>query len=610
MATFSELLTKHTLRAGISDSELARTTGVQRQTIFRWKEGLSTRPRYRDDLVRIAARLRLTPAETAELLLAAGFPPDDPTAGATAFESAQHPTDDAELEPVNDEKAGAENMPVAAADQAGATPSAPAFAGDLSLHKRGMLWLWATLALAAAGATLLYLLRTTPLPPPAIAVTVRPPVLEVSTASPSPTPVIAPAAEGETLIAVAPFVGYTSNELQFNVAGRIEEALAAVIARNRLPATRVVLLPLAVASRSTAEELLRTTKAAILIWGEYDAGRVKVNLEVADAQAVDGASLVDRAWERSVSSPAELTPVINTAVPREVQSLALLALGWLARRAGDAALATTLFEEGLALQPETTDTAAALHFYLGALLGTPQGDLAKAIDHYAAALALKPNWPTLYYNRGSAYLYRAMLAPEEAPDLQLALADLSQAIRRLPTVDAYFNRAIVYYQRDEEGDPERSIADLTAALALKPAQAGTLFYQRALAHIRLDAASAWQADLAAAAAADPSLIAVATAWCWALAIDGLAGDALPYCNRAVANDPQGFALDGRAIAQTKLGHPEAAVADLQAYIAWVRQTYPGLEAKFRVPEAEEWIATIAAGGDPFTEELLGRLRRK
>jgi hypothetical protein len=151
----------------------------------------------------------------------------------------------------------------------------------------------------------------------------------------------------------------------------------------------------------------------------------------------------------------------------------------------------------------------------------------------------------------------------------------------LPTVDAYFNRAIVYYQRDEEGDPERSIADLTAALALKPAQAGTLFYQRALAHIRLDAASAWQADLAAAAAADPSLIAVATAWCW-----------------------------GRAIAQTKLGHPEAAVADLQAYIAWVRQTYPGLEAKFRVPEAEEWIATIAAGGDPFTEELLGRLRRK
>jgi transcriptional regulator with XRE-family HTH domain len=134
MATFSELLTKHTLRAGISDSELARTTGVQRQTIFRWKEGLSTRPRYRDDLVRIAARLRLTPAETAELLLAAGFPPDDPTAGATAFESAQHPTDDAELEPVNDEKAGAENMPVAAADQAGATPSAPAFAGDLSLH--------------------------------------------------------------------------------------------------------------------------------------------------------------------------------------------------------------------------------------------------------------------------------------------------------------------------------------------------------------------------------------------------------------------------------------------------------------------------------------------
>ena len=83
MLTFGELLIKYTERAGISDAELARTTGVQRQTIFRWKEGLVARPRYREDVLRIAARLRLTPEERDELLLAAGFPPESPAGSAS-----------------------------------------------------------------------------------------------------------------------------------------------------------------------------------------------------------------------------------------------------------------------------------------------------------------------------------------------------------------------------------------------------------------------------------------------------------------------------------------------------------------------------------------------
>ena len=77
MPTFGELLIKYTERAGISDAELARTTGVQRQTIFRWKEGLVARPRYREDVLRIAAKLRLTAEERDELLLAGGFPPEN-----------------------------------------------------------------------------------------------------------------------------------------------------------------------------------------------------------------------------------------------------------------------------------------------------------------------------------------------------------------------------------------------------------------------------------------------------------------------------------------------------------------------------------------------------
>jgi transcriptional regulator with XRE-family HTH domain len=45
MASFGELLTEYMTRMGISDSELARSLGISRQTIFRWKEGLTARPR-------------------------------------------------------------------------------------------------------------------------------------------------------------------------------------------------------------------------------------------------------------------------------------------------------------------------------------------------------------------------------------------------------------------------------------------------------------------------------------------------------------------------------------------------------------------------------------
>ena len=76
MRTFGELLTEQMRRAGVSDAEMARTLGVQRQTIFRWREGLTQHPRERQDVLRMASKLRLTAVERDELLLAAGFPPE------------------------------------------------------------------------------------------------------------------------------------------------------------------------------------------------------------------------------------------------------------------------------------------------------------------------------------------------------------------------------------------------------------------------------------------------------------------------------------------------------------------------------------------------------
>jgi len=77
MKTFAKLLVLYTKRAGISDAELARAIGVSRQTIFRWKEGATNRPSKREDILAISKKLRLQQEEQNDLLLAAGFRPEE-----------------------------------------------------------------------------------------------------------------------------------------------------------------------------------------------------------------------------------------------------------------------------------------------------------------------------------------------------------------------------------------------------------------------------------------------------------------------------------------------------------------------------------------------------
>lgn len=119
MSTFAELLKQYTARTGISDSELARAIGVRRQTVFRWKEGLSERPRQRDDVLRCATKLRLAPAETDALLLAAGFAPlNAPEPSLPAAGSPISPTAPPTLQ--------APSGPAADSDLATAAPMLPA----------------------------------------------------------------------------------------------------------------------------------------------------------------------------------------------------------------------------------------------------------------------------------------------------------------------------------------------------------------------------------------------------------------------------------------------------------------------------------------------------
>jgi len=600
MPNFGDLLALYIERAGITDAELARSTGLQRQTIFRWKEGLTARPRYREDVLRIAAKLRLTPAERDGLLLAAGFSPEEGAAivARSAAEDIPLPAADPTVP--------------AAANQAGG--EAPAMAGVL-LHPRRRLvdrpeWMMGVsvavmLAVAAIGT---FALRTffpiDPTPPPATLVAANT-LLPALTAAPTPIPTPIVAGESQQLLVIAPFVGYTSSDLRFNIAGRIQEALQEELGRAGLTEIEVVIWPEPIVNAAQADAVLEASRAALAVWGEYDAGRVRAGVSIPQSD--------DTYWVNPVDVPERLPLVINDDVPRDARVFALLALGHYYRNSGDNAKALAAYERALAQSPTDPATEASLQFLVAVLLPMVRGQtsqvLTQAIEHYSTVLALRPDWDNARYNRGTAYLGRALLSLDEHDDLGAAINDLSAVMERQPQrVDPLLNRGIAYYQRNGAGDQETAIADFGRAIELDPENYQGYFH-RALAAIRTGDAAMWQADLARVYELRPDYVAANNALCWGYGTAGAAAEALSYCDAAVAADLSGASFDSRAIALGQLGRYAEAAADLRAYLAWVNDTYPLLFAKYRGPQVEHWIELLDMNENPFTPDVLEALRK-
>ena len=95
----------------------------------------------------------------------------------------------------------------------------------------------------------------------------------------------------------------------------------------------------------------------------------------------------------------------------------------------------------------------------------------KSIEHYAEALALKPDLHTAYYNRGNAYFQKG--------DFDNAIQDYTTAIERKPDdTDAYYNRGTAYAQK---GELDNATNDFTTALELNPDFADA-YCNRGIAH--------------------------------------------------------------------------------------------------------------------------------
>lgn len=522
MKTFAELLSEHLRRVGVSDAELARTLGVRRQTIFRWREGLTQRPRERGDVLRIAAKLRLTPTERDEMLLAAGFHPE--VRPEVAEDQGRGGTEDQEVGRSEGQGIGGTPQPV----------------------HRAAIWPW-----LMAGATVIVLVVVLLLG----SVVDLPDLTGLLPGRGSRA--VQSAAPGETLILVGQFANYSGGQLGYNVAGRLQDALEQEVADLGLASTRVDVLPDVIGSQEQALAEASVLDATLVIWGEYDSGRVVAAVEAPEATG----DTTGRALQRLVASPAELNVTINSDLPEELRWMALYALGEAHFNAGRYPQAEAILQRTLADPPQ--DSAA---------LGGIYHDL-------AYIESVKPS-----------------------PDLSQVIAYYTLAIDRVSGfVSALNNRGVAYLQRAAEGDLARAVDDLRRTTELKP--------EWATGHLNLGLAllaqgSAHDAEgletLVRAQALEPDAPGPNNALCWHYSLRERAEEALFFCDRAVERDPTGLSRDSRGVAYAMLGRYDEAITEFGAYLDWLA-AQPDADQEQHRSSRETWIADLREGRSPFDE---------
>ena len=568
MRTFAEQLSEYMTRTGVSDAELARTIGVRRQTIFRWKEGLVAHPRSAEEVLRCATKLRLTPEERDRLLLAAGFPPEAPLAS---------PPTDLQLATVvkPPPQPAASPEPLAGADTpiepGGSTPT-PTGAPAPTSSRPGRILL--TVAILAA-------------------------VVIVSLVGwaiwRGPWGKNPRAKSGETLVVVGQFANYTGGVQGYNVADRLQKALKRELDAARLTDVQAAVWPEVIPDEAAARAVSSRSGATLIIWGEYDSGRVVVRLTLPTVQTEGD----EKRYEKLLASPDDLSTTINADLPEEVRYLVLLTLSQLYVEKTDYERARAVLLQALTRPPADPAALASLQFLLGYVhQSSKPPDLSTAIAAYTRALALQETLLAAHINRASAYLRRG-----EPGDLEAAVTDLTDVITALPEdATAHVNRGAAYLRLNGPGDLERALGDLDQAVALAPEMVEAN-YNRGLARIRRGDAAGWQADLQKAIDLVPDHAGAYEALCWGYALDRQPDSALPYCDRGVALAPAGPGRDSRGIVYAELGRYPEATRDIEEYL---RGDVP--EA-VRVERAA-WLASLAAGRDPFDQATLERLRQE
>lgn len=535
MKSFSQLLSEYINRIGVSDAELARRLGVSRQTVFRWREGTTRRPRHREDVLQLATKLRLGPEERDQLLLAAGFQPEEPIETALPL----------------DETNGVE------AESLVGVPEMAPITALAKLRRNLPRYRW-VLALVGVLSLAIVLIVSTGLWRD-VAVKLGFPVDTLSKTTDWPSA----ASSDETLVLVSEFANYGGEQIGYNIAGRIQEALQEEFEEAGLESVRIERLPEAVSDEASAQRVGQELHAALVVWGEYDSGRV---IAVTTAPMTEeGIESREQRW--LVATSEELSSTINTDLPRDVQWVSLYVLGQIHFGAGRRHDAEVVFKRALIEPPEDQWAVAIVYFYLGLLESkkvTP--DLDEVIAYYTEALERWPEMTSALNNRGIAYLDRGMVG-----DLDRAEADFRGAVTLdLSSHLAMFNLALTIPRQDPDNLDE-ALTLLEAAEDLRPESMG-----------------------------------VQNGLCWYYSLAGRLEEALPHCDLAVELDPSGFSNDSRGLALALLGRYEEAVQEFQIFLEKLQSEDMEAYRRF-VSSREEWIKMLEAGQNPFDQATLQAL---
>ena len=176
------------------------------------------------------------------------------------------------------------------------------------------------------------------------------------------------------------------------------------------------------------------------------------------------------------------------------------------------------------------------------------GDIDRALASLDEALAIQPDYASAYVNRAGAYIARA--APG---DIDLAFDDLEKALEiESGLAPAHLNRGIAYLARGHEGDLQLATEEFSRAIQTSPDPA-VAHFNRGLVYSELGDMSRSLVDLRRAQQLSPNEPAYNRTLCWQLAVAGTPEDALPYCDRAVAHDPQGLARNSRGLVNALAG---------------------------------------------------------
>ncbi|HLC04651.1 MAG TPA: tetratricopeptide repeat protein [Anaerolineales bacterium] len=530
MKSFSELLSEYVNRIGVSDAVLARRLGVSRQTVFRWRQGLTQRPRHRQDVMALAAKLRLEADERDQFLMAAGFPPETALPPAEALEASI-----ASAQEVSNQSETGGGTP-GGYIQPGVPISSRRFrAAWLIPAVIGSVLLLAGLISSGAWRSVIS----------GLGWTVRSgAVSEPRRATPD-----------ETLILVSPFANYASEKTGFNVAGRLQEALRDVFGGSGLENVRVEVLPGTILEEMSAQQAGLRLNADLVIWGEYDSGRVVAHVSAPTTEG--SAASNERRW--LIETGEGLGTTINTDLPQDIQWMALFALGQVHYQAGRDDKAEAAFQRALVDPPEDPGARGAIFSYLGSLESRkPATDFDKVIAYYTEAIELLPDQTTAWNNRGVAYLQRG-----HAGDLHRAEEDFRQVILARPNFSsASLNLAYTLLHED----PDR----LDEPLAL------------------LEQAEEYEPDLAS----------IQNSLCWDLSLAGNPAQALPHCDKAIRLDPSGYSNDSRGVALAMLGRHSEAISEFRIFLSTLQSEDPSAYARYSATRTA-WIVALEKGLDPF-----------